>query len=580
MGGPASGVSGAWRFRWIAAPWAVVLAFVGMAALRIVAPASDAYSRLDWSAGLLTDEGFYSHNARNVVLFGHARTDDFNNMLVSPLLHALQVGVFRVFGPGVVPLRMISVVCSLFTLLLLWSALRPVFGRGVAFAAVCFLGFDHVAVLYHRLGLMDTPASLPATAALWAFSRAALAEGRVRSRWLCVVGLLLGLTLAVRSLCAYLAPAPLIALWAVARAEGRPTADRAASAKLWALVLGPFALAVAAYGAFWWLPHRAELAVMNRYYLYHQLLPGSPAHLWANVTHAILGDYRGLFPYLFRHTPAVFVLALAWLAGAALRTPREDGGYAARAVETYVTAWLLLGWTLLAVVAYSPSRYYVSTYPALAAVAALGLRDLPRIWERIWRPDGRARVARALLAWLVAYHAVEGVAFHRGFAPRFVLVALLYAAPTLLAALSVTRPVSSRVGGLQVGRAAAVLLLVGWAGVNAAWLTDWATHIRYTQLGMSRWLSRNLPRGSVLLGDVAPGVSMDARFVSVNIIPRLCNDVRPVERFAGRPRFAVILDGRWKEAYWLQRYPALVRAERRILLRRVLRWDIGVYAVD
>ncbi|HZP80524.1 MAG TPA: hypothetical protein VFB21_02695, partial [Chthonomonadaceae bacterium] len=55
--------------------------------LRLVALDSDAYEHLDWSTGLLTDEGFYIHNARNVALFGHPVTDDFNNALIMPLLH-------------------------------------------------------------------------------------------------------------------------------------------------------------------------------------------------------------------------------------------------------------------------------------------------------------------------------------------------------------------------------------------------------------------------------------------------------------------------------------------------------------
>src|SRR5579859_4383736 len=83
-----------------------------MVGLRLWRLDSDAYPRLSWSSALLTDEGFYLHNARNVVLFGHARTDGFNNMFIMPLLHALQVGVFRVWGVSLVSARGISVACS------------------------------------------------------------------------------------------------------------------------------------------------------------------------------------------------------------------------------------------------------------------------------------------------------------------------------------------------------------------------------------------------------------------------------------------------------------------------------------
>src|SRR5205807_7821455 len=69
---------------------AVALFLAAIVVLRLVALTSDPYRRLDWCTGLMTDEGYYAHNARNVALFGHARTDEFNNMLVSPLLHAVQ----------------------------------------------------------------------------------------------------------------------------------------------------------------------------------------------------------------------------------------------------------------------------------------------------------------------------------------------------------------------------------------------------------------------------------------------------------------------------------------------------------
>ncbi|MCW3098892.1 MAG: hypothetical protein JWL77_4510, partial [Chthonomonadaceae bacterium] len=54
---------------------ALCVAVALMVGLRCVVLDSDAYPRLSWSSALLTDEGFYLHNARNRVLFGHAQTD-------------------------------------------------------------------------------------------------------------------------------------------------------------------------------------------------------------------------------------------------------------------------------------------------------------------------------------------------------------------------------------------------------------------------------------------------------------------------------------------------------------------------
>jgi 4-amino-4-deoxy-L-arabinose transferase-like glycosyltransferase len=148
------------------------------AALRLVVLDSDPYPRLTWSSALLTDEGFYIHNARNLVLFGKARTDGFNNMLIMPTLHALQVLVFRLLGVGAVQARLISALASLLTLPLFFATLRRVFDTKIALVGTLFLGLDHTNLLYSRLALMDTPA-----AALLICCMYALVRGLPRARY-------------------------------------------------------------------------------------------------------------------------------------------------------------------------------------------------------------------------------------------------------------------------------------------------------------------------------------------------------------------------------------------------------------
>ena len=148
-----------------------LLGVVGMVLLRTLHLDSDAYPRLSWSSALLTDEGFYLHNARNLLLFGHLRTDGFNNRLIMPLLHLMQVGLFRLIGMSLLNARLLSVGCSLLTLWLFHAALHRGFGGRVARMGVLFLGLDHANLLYNRLALMDTPATLFLVGGLWAFTK-------------------------------------------------------------------------------------------------------------------------------------------------------------------------------------------------------------------------------------------------------------------------------------------------------------------------------------------------------------------------------------------------------------------------
>ncbi len=565
--------------------------------LRIVALNSDPYLRLDWSAGLLTDEGFYVHNARNVVLFGHAHTDEFNNMLLSPLLHYAQAGVFTVFGAGAIQARMISVVCSLLTLTLLYAALRRAFDNRIALTSVIFLGLDHCGLLYSRMALMDIPASLPAVAAFLAFVRAReCGSGSVSredakalsdsAKWFGICGILLGVTAVSRMLCAYLLPVPFIALQlGGGRASKREQTGASVMRRGWVLIASGLAAVCVLYVCFWYLPHRAEIAPMNAYYRAHQIQPRSIIHLLENIRHAVVGDFRGIAPYLFRHTPILFALTLALLCATVARgrNPESDEPNVSDSVDSaalrYLIAWLLLGWAMLAVISYSPSRYYVTTYPAFAALAAIGLWRLPDMLKALGAPLPRARIARGLLASSLTFHALLSVVHYGGTLPRLATTVVLYGFPLAVALAVACARFEKHLIGCHTNRFI-MAACAAWALVNCLWLVDWSRRLAYTQTEMSHWLADSLPIGSVLIGDVAPGLSLDNPFRAIHVQPGLVNDRQPVERYAGAPRYIVILDGRWKERYWLNHYPQLVDPARRIKLAHVMRWDVGVYSVD
>ena len=177
--------------------------------LRFVALSSDPYTHLSWSAALLTDEGFYLHNARNLVLFGQPQLDDFQNRLIMPTLHLAQVGIFSALPFHLVTARLFTVLCSLLTLALFWLALRRAFNAQVALYGLLFLSLDPVFLLYNRMALMDTPATLLLVLgfALFVFG---VQFGSHKA--LCLMGFCLGLAFSVRGLLLLLVPLPLLLL--------------------------------------------------------------------------------------------------------------------------------------------------------------------------------------------------------------------------------------------------------------------------------------------------------------------------------------------------------------------------------
>jgi len=142
--------------RWI---WRI-LAFAVFAGVRLLWLSMDPPKWLSWSAGLYTDEGFYTLDARHWVLFRHIAPGNFHDSLLSPGLSVMQRAIFGAFGVSDLCSRSLSVVLSLATIVLFWYALRRSFGEDTADIGACFLGLSPAVVFYNRMGLQETPARI------------------------------------------------------------------------------------------------------------------------------------------------------------------------------------------------------------------------------------------------------------------------------------------------------------------------------------------------------------------------------------------------------------------------------------
>ncbi|MDE2125845.1 MAG: glycosyltransferase family 39 protein [Armatimonadetes bacterium] len=535
--------------------------------LRLVALRADSYAHLSWSAALLTDEGFYIHNARNLVLFGHATTDRFNNALLMPTLNILQIAVFRLFGVSDVSARMISVFFGLVSIALIVDGARRVLGSRPALFAGLLLGLDHVYLLYNRMALMDTPAACMLAASWWSLCRGlAVAPSTVPTRrrfWMALGGCCFALAFTSRGLVLFAAPAvfgiPLLL------DRRRKVAWRHGDAIPTAVGAAPILLG---YLLFWYLPNRAEMQRIDHYYMVHQLLPRSLAHLWHNLVHAIVGDHRGMSPYLFRHSTIPFALCLAALfSWPALRERLRPAG---RTALASAAAAMLCAWLMLAFISYSPDRYYILFYPAMMVIAGTALAEARHLtaWVLAHRQQ------RTLFGAFCTFHLFEAF-LHHG---NRITDAVLYSAVAGVAALCWFAPeVGARLeAGARIVPPAMILAI--WFASNGLWLGDWLTHITWHRLAADNWLARHLPANTVLYGDVAPGLCLNNGFKVVTVQPGLCNSRRLFHLYPNDPAAVLILDGSWKELWWRRHQPQVVSDSNRIMFfPKIVRYPVGLY---
>lgn len=543
----------------------VIILIVIASALAIWARAvsldADPDFRLCWSSGLLTDEGFYTHNARNAVLLGHTRTNEFNNMVLSPLVHAVQAAVFRVFGVGYPQARAISVVCSLLTLVVLFAALRRAFGERVAWLGMLILAWEHAYLMYNRMALLETPATLFLALAFYAWVRRH--EGLA---WSVLAGMMTIIACSIKSLCAFFIPAPLLASWWSGRTHGRNTRWEIAA------TAGGMLIAGLLYAGVWLLPHWREYRHMSDFYLTYQILPRNLMEAYADVGRALFNYEYGLMGYLFAHMPVTIFLALTTTLLAIFRSEERRKGNGA--VEILLV-WMWVGIALLAFIRYAPSRYYVPVYPAIVTLAAIGIVRLPDITRMVWRPgEWWAHLLRTLMLGYALYFALA-FALQTPFSWEIVHLAL----PLALSVAAVAQWVLHR--ALSTGRfsltwapAMALAVITVW---NAWYFAGWYENRQYTLKHLAQKLEGILPQGAVVAGNCAPGICLDAPVSTMLVIPRLANYPDPIERYG--VTHVVVLDGIQGEWWWRKDYPDLLRRRNRIMREWVGPYAISVYRV-
>jgi len=313
---------------------------------RAVHLAADPPTNISWSGDLLTDEGWYSHNAREKTLRGRWFDPRLRNSLSHfPLASLAQRAVFSQLGVGLGPLRLLSIAATLIGFLAFYLWLRH--KRG-ALLALFLLSISYYCTSFQRLGLIEP---LLAAALLVVCATAGAARQRASPLLACLAGLLSAASLlGIKSTGAIIIP-PLIVFFSL---PSHHSTSIPASPRTRRYIISCYAAGLVIITVLWatlWLPVcYADWLDFSLGVRQTQPLSLNPLHLLRNIAN-LFGDVniqRNLFPCLW--LGEYFGLKILFSA-----VNRKDA--TAPPEDLLMALWLWLGLSFFGLLPYHPPRY-------------------------------------------------------------------------------------------------------------------------------------------------------------------------------------------------------------------------------
>lgn len=465
---------------------------------RIVRLDADPPANFCWSGGYFADEGYWSHNARNAVLFGNPRMDGWDARIVSPLFAYFQQFIFSLFGVGLRQVRSIGILSGVIIALVTFFFFRKQFDPSVSFLAAVLVSISYPLLVLARQGIID-PFS---TALGWGALLMAMNRSRL---FTFLAGVLLTAACITKYLMIY-ALLPIAFVFLVLK-PGRQalvgfTVGALLSFGLW-LVLN-------------YIPNRELLQSFSGYYSSQQsrqsweLVP-----LFSNLVNQPFYLYFLKTPViLFSGNLMLWYLLIRW---------KQAGP-----VEKACVVWLITGVVFFAFWRYRPFRYYTSLIPPLAGLAGVSLLRLAGINEAL--QDGRQRpflyfgmLIPVLQALFVLFDLLSGSRFippEVGIQPFDVIIFL---AVSCCVPLLLLNP-AAKIKWIMI------LLSAGFLLSDLRNYLSWMIKPQYAAVEISHDLAARIDKG-IITGQWAPELVLENQHRAVPVWKDFVNSDEPFEKF-------------------------------------------------
>ncbi len=525
------------------------------------------------SCGDYGDPASYAANARNKVLFGRAKIDDFNGIYASPVGHLSTYLIFSVFGPG---MRQMNLQPVLFSVLL--------FGVLFFFARACFpearglffflLTLNYPFIIYGRIADQVMPMTLFAVLGLFFFLK-----GWERPVWFFPSALSLGLSFTSKGKIIYLLilVIPLAGLTILILRK-----------EIGALSLNARRLAYFGAGAlaaflpwlfFIYLPARdllRDFGGLNA----AAMLPRSPVNL--------IQSWLLKPSFTFYWTNRLFSLVLfLYFFSLVLRVFNKKNARPVSPLEAACSLWFIIGVVSNSVISYRPTRHYIEMTVPMIILAGLFLKRVLRGGRAEFEPKRRPLLYAALFVLLVAaVTSFSSVLFTQADILQHLDWCLLILAGLSAAACTATVVFVERVlvrKGISIPRRLAVpviaVLLGLYAVQNGFEYYRWLKESTYNLKLISRDFGRAFP-GSVFCGLEAPAVSMENRNVARVWFPNFANSRIPDFLTVMKVKYLFLADFNKEAIYYWRAFPEVMTRARFTARYRLWRSWFDLYEIE
>jgi len=473
--------------------------------LRVPYPKADPPMNLSWSGGYYADEGFWTHDARNQIVFGDFCDDEWHDRFVSPIVYLVVKVVFSLFGSGIGQARIWAHLFSYLGILLLFLS---VYRKSDAIYSWVLLSVCSLFIAYQRIAILETAAVLGCALLVFSFGKTIQSNA---AGWSVVTGMAVCLTYVSKGTQVFLFPVIFLAdlwIWKLSRRTWKVIFFQILGI---CLIAVPFLLVI-------YLPNES---LLNQYHHYYASQHGST--LKSYLTNILTT------PFLIYFNRIPFIFCLCWCALAEIFVPYYQKK--SDSMEKFYAIWIATGLIFFLPLGYRPLRYFI---PLLVPIILLAANRLTS-FEKYADPTRSISTYKIYLikAWLcipvianlmplVDYYCMDsqilGIASLPGFSLSGAWIVVLFGL-----SCAILYPV--RINNLS----RYFLLLI--AVFHGAITLNHYSNRTYDVLKTSKDLALILPAHAVVAGQWAPELMLETDCRAIPLWKDFVNDDDPFKKY-------------------------------------------------